>query len=262
MPEPLTVLLLGSTGRTGRCVLRQLLDRGIAVRAIVRRGSGPSGLAGPVPGLTLVEGDLLALSDEDLRVQVHGCDAVISCLGHNLTLSGVFGPPRDLVTRAVERVCRAIHSLDPERAVKLVVMSSVSVNGPRDRDTRRGPVEKAVLWLIRALIPPAEDNQRAADFLRDEIGGADRQVEWVIVRPDTLGDAQPLEYDVHDGLANGLFAPGHTTRFAVAHFMCELVADGTTWRRWAGRLPVIVDAGRADVRAEGERTALSHGTGS
>ena len=27
----------------------------------------------------------------------------------------------------------------------------------------------------------------------------------------------------------------------VAHFMCELATDDATWRRWRGRLPVIVD---------------------
>jgi putative NADH-flavin reductase len=34
--EPPTVLLLGGTGRTGRLVLTQLLERGVNVRAIVR----------------------------------------------------------------------------------------------------------------------------------------------------------------------------------------------------------------------------------
>ena len=41
MPRQQTVLLVGGTGRTGRRVLQQLLERGITVRTIVRsRGSG------------------------------------------------------------------------------------------------------------------------------------------------------------------------------------------------------------------------------
>jgi hypothetical protein len=47
-----------------------------------------------------VEADLLSLGEEDLLAQVRGCDAVISCLGHTINLKGIFGPPRDLVTRA------------------------------------------------------------------------------------------------------------------------------------------------------------------
>jgi uncharacterized protein YbjT (DUF2867 family) len=35
MPTQQTVLLVGGTGRTGRRVLQQLLDRGISVRAVV-----------------------------------------------------------------------------------------------------------------------------------------------------------------------------------------------------------------------------------
>jgi uncharacterized protein YbjT (DUF2867 family) len=36
MPTQQTVLLVGGTGRTGRRTLKQLLDRGVRVRAIVR----------------------------------------------------------------------------------------------------------------------------------------------------------------------------------------------------------------------------------
>ncbi len=43
---PQTVLLLGGTGRTGGRVLRQLLGRGVRVRAVVRSaGRLPAGVA-------------------------------------------------------------------------------------------------------------------------------------------------------------------------------------------------------------------------
>ena len=100
MPTQQTVLLVGGTGRTGRRALRQLLDRGIGVRAIVRSaGKLPPDVAGN-PNLTVIEASLLALPDDELQRQLGGCDAVVSCLGHVLSLQGVFGPPRDLVTRA------------------------------------------------------------------------------------------------------------------------------------------------------------------
>ena len=120
-----TVLLLGGTGRTGGRVLAQLLGRGVSVRAIVRSADRlPEGVSAD-PGLTVVEADLLSLSDEYLRSLVEGCDAVISCLGHNITLKGIFGSPRDLVTRSVAKVCRAIQALQPPRPVKFILMTSV-----------------------------------------------------------------------------------------------------------------------------------------
>ena len=164
-----TVLLLGGTGRTGGRVLEQLLGRGVSVRAIVRSPEAPRRLAGH-PGLTVVEADLLSLSDDELRRQVAGCDAVISCLGHVISLRGIFGPPRDLVTRAVTRVCGVIETLQPAEPVRFILMSSVSVNRPSGLDSRRGMFDKAVLWLLRGLVPPARDNQSAADFLSPASG--------------------------------------------------------------------------------------------
>src|SRR5512137_281358 len=153
------VLLLGGTGRTGRRVLAQLAARGVPVRAIVRsRAKLPAELAGS-PGVEIVEASVLSLSDDELRVRIDGCDAVVSCLGHVLDLRGVLGPPRDLVTRAVTRVCQAVRAARPVRPVKLVLMSSVSVHRSRELDSRRGSLERAFLWVLRGVLPPARDNQ-------------------------------------------------------------------------------------------------------
>ena len=242
MPEQPAVLLLGGTGRTGGLVLAQLLERGVNVRAIVRSaGRLPEGVSTEA-GLTVVEADLLSLSDEDLRGFVQGCHAVISCLGHNTTLKGIFGPPRDLVTRATTRICRAIEALQPAKPVKFILMSSVSVNQPAGRDARRGKFEKAVGAMLRGVVPPAKDNQRAADFLCDGIGAANPFVEWVVVRPDSLLAGQVTEYSLHDSLVSSLFAPDSTNMANVAHFMCELVRNPQLWDDWRCGFPVIINA--------------------
>ena len=237
-----TVLLVGGTGRTGRRVLKQLLDGGISVRAIVRSARKlPAGAAND-PNLTVIEADLLSLGDDDLQRRIRGCDAVISCLGHVTDFRGIFGPPRDLVTRAATRLCRAIDTLQPAKPVKFILMSSVSVNRSGGLDTRRGMFEKAVMWILRCLVPPARDNQRAADFLFREVGTTDTFVQWVVVRPDTLREGDVSGYSLHDGLVSSLFAPDSTNRANVAHFMCELVTRSKTWDDWKGKLPVIINA--------------------
>jgi len=239
--EP-TVLLLGGTGRTGGRVLQQLLGRGVHVRALVRSAARLQGGVADDLLLTVVEADLLSLSGEEVREQVDGCDVVISCLGHTISAQGVFGRPRDLVTRSVERVCRAARDLRPAQPVKLILMSSVSVNRPGKADARRGWFERAALWLLRSLVPPARDNQRAADFLYDVVEPADSHVQWVAVRPDTLKDGDVTEYALHEGLVDGLFRPGETNMANVAHFMCELATDAGAWAAWQGKAPVIVNA--------------------
>ena len=241
------VLLVGGTGRTGRLVLEQLLGRGIHVRAIVRSPSKlPPGVV-QNPDLTVVEADLLSMSDEDLLRQVRTCQAVISCLGHVPSFKGVFGPPRDLVTRATRRLCRAIETLQPAGPVKFILMSSVSVDHPGGLDTRRGKFEKGIVWILRSLVPPSKDNQQAADFLFGNIGLANPFVQWVVVRPDTLLTGDVSKYTLHAPLVSSLFAPDKTNMANVAHFMGELVQAQRVWEAWQGKLPVIVNAAASET---------------
>jgi uncharacterized protein YbjT (DUF2867 family) len=241
----MNVLLLGGTGRTGGRVLQQLLARGVSVRAVVRSAERlPAGVLDD-PRLTVVVAELPSMSDEEVRELVDGGDVVISCLGHTASAQGIFGPPRDLVTRSVERVCRATRDLQPAQPVRLILMSSVSVNRAGGLDTRRGRFERAVVWTLRGVVSPAKDHQRAADFLHDVIEAADPCAQWVAVRPDTLKDGDVTEYALHEGLVDSLFRPGETNMANVAHFMCELATDPQAWAAWRGKLPVIVNASPA-----------------
>lgn len=237
-----TVFLAGGTGRTGRRVLEALLARGAAVRAVVRSAARLPAEALRHPALSVIEADLLALPDEDLARHVSGCDAVVSCLGHTISLAGVFGPPHDLVTRAVTKLCRAAEASRPTSPVRLVLMSSVSVDHPGGLDPRRPGAERALLRLLLALVPPTRDNQRAADFLHDAIGPAHPCVQWVVVRPDTLLEGEAGGYALDAALRVSLFRPASTRMASLAHFMCELVSQPDAWEAWRGRLPVVVDA--------------------
>ncbi|MDO8963954.1 MAG: NAD(P)H-binding protein [Coriobacteriia bacterium] len=237
-----TVLLLGATGRTGGRVPQQLLDRGVDVRAIVRSSTRlPAAVVGN-PHLTVTEADLLSLTDAELQRHVAGCDAVISCLGHRIDLKGLFGPPRDLVTRAVARTCRAIEAQRPAEPVKFVLMNTVAVNRPGGLDTRRSGIERGLLATMRALVPPAKDNQTAADHLAERIGTGNDSVRWVVVRPDTLCEGDVTPYVLHEGIVATLAKPDDTNMANVAHFMCELVEGAALFDTWAGKMPVIANA--------------------
>lgn len=265
------VLLLGATGRTGGRVLTQLLERGIPVRAIVRSaerlpagataaataGTIADATVGAVPAstsdapLTVIEADIAEMQPEQLRRHLEGCDTVISCLGHAPDLRGVYGPPRDLVEGAVRAVCEAAASLKSASPIRLILMSSVSVNRPGRADNRRGHGERAFVGLVRALVPPARDNQRAADYLAREIGEDHPFVSWVVVRPDSLVEGAPTAYLAHDELVASLFRPDRTRMANVARFMAELVQDEATWLRWRGKMPVIVDETPKESTANG-----------
>ena len=236
------VLLVGSTGRTGGRVLAQLLDRGLQVRTLVRSAHRlPAGVSGRA-GLEVIEADPLSIRDEELLHHLSGCDVVISCLGHTVSLRGIFGPPYDLVARFTARLYRVLEDFGGEAPVRFILMSSVSVNHPAGREIRPGRFDRAVLWVARALLPPARDNQVAADFLHHRVDADSPFLRWVMVRPDTLLEGEITKYIVQDTFVNTFLKPGSTNMANVAHFMCELATDADTWQAWTGKLPVIVNA--------------------
>ena len=237
-----TVLVVGGTGRTGRLLVTQLLARGVRVRAIVRAAERLPEAARRDPRLGAIEADLVAMPDAELAEHVRGCDAMLSCLGHTISLAGVFGPPHDLVTRTVARLARAAEAVRAAAPVRLVLMSSVSVDHPLGGDAPRTAAERALLRVLFALVPPVRDNQRAADHLCREVGAAHPAVQWVIVRPDSLVAGEAGSYVLDESLAISLFRPESTSMANVAHFMCELVTRPDLWEAWRGKLPVIVNA--------------------
>ena len=236
----MAILVVGATGATGRLLVEQLLDRGMAVRAIVR---SPERLPAEIRNhshLTVIQASVLDLDDEALAQQVSGCEAVASCLGHNLTLKGIYGPPRRLVPDATPRLCAAIKASSPDQPVKFVLMNT---SGNQNRDLKE-PVsfaERSVMALLRLMLPPQVDNEQAADCLRVEIGQKNPVIEWVAVRPDTLIDeAEVSAYEVYASpIRSAVFNPGKTSRINVGHFMADLITDPEVWSRWKGQMPVF-----------------------
>lgn len=237
-----TVLLLGGTGRTGGRVLTQCIQRGMRVRAVVRSADRlPAGVVDD-PLVDVVETDPLTLTSSEWRRHLEGCGAIISCLGHRANPRDVLGPPFDVVARPVSHLSRAAESMQPKEPIRFILMSSVSVNRPAKTDTRRGTGERAFLAAVRGLMPPARDNQVAADFLARSIGPRNRSIEWVVVRPDTLREGGDCEYQLADELVSSIFRPRDTNMACVARFMCDLASDDAQWQRWRGGMPVIVNS--------------------
>ncbi|MGD8396291.1 MAG: SDR family oxidoreductase [Candidatus Eiseniibacteriota bacterium] len=239
----MTTLVLGATGATGRLLVRQLLDRQHEVRAIVRSPDRLPATLRDHERLSLTRASLLELGDSEIARHVEGCSAVASCLGHTVSWRGIYGHPRRLVTEATRRVCAAIRAQAPTRPTRFVLMNTTA-NRNRDLPEPVSIAQRCVLALLRILVPPHADNEAAADFLRTEVGPRDPAIEWVAVRPDGLIDEDVVtEYDVHPSpIRSAIFNAGQTSRIHVAHFMAELITDGTTWDRWKGQMPVIYNA--------------------
>ena len=241
----MTCLIVGATGATGRLLVRELLDRDQKVRAVARTPSKLGKESLRHPNLSVVEGSISEMSGRDQAELVSGCDAAASCLGHNLTFKGLFGPPRRLVTDATRRICEALREGDRDRPAKFVLMNTTG-NANRDLSEEISLAQKSVIFMLRLLLPPHVDNEQAADYLRLEVGQADPGLGWVAVRPDGLIDAEAVsEYSLHPSpIRSAIFDAGNTSRVNVAHFMADLITDPELWSRWKGQMPVIYNHGQ------------------
>ena len=240
----MTTLVAGASGATGQLLVEQLLKQGQSVKIIVRSMDSISDAIQGHENVSVILASILDLSDAEMAQHVKDCDAVVSCLGHNMSFKGVFGFPRRLVTDATRRLCKAIKTNNPETAVKFVLMNS-SGNSNRDLSEKISFNEKCVIGLLRLLLPPHTDNEMAADFLRTEIGQKDHMIEWSAVRPDGLiNETDVTEYVIYPSpIRSAIFDAGTVSRINVANFMSELITNNNIWRQWKGQMPVIYSRG-------------------
>jgi hypothetical protein len=238
------VLVLGASGATGRLVVQQLLCRTLNAKIVVRYSEKIPHEIRDHPLVECREGNITEFDNEEFRALLSDCDAVISCLGHTISLKGIFGKPRLLVADTVRSVCDGIH-LGTKNKVQFILMNTTA-NQDKNKREFYSFADRIVLSLLGVLLPPQRDNVRAAGHLLNVIGTADPKIEWTIVRPDTLiDDREESGYELHESpMQSPVFKPGKTSRINVSHFMAELLCDKGVWERWKFKMPVIYNSGR------------------
>ena len=236
----MTTLVIGASGATGRLLVEELLKSGQTVKIVVRSLESLPETLKNHENLSVIQASILDIGDAEMARHVQGCNTVASCLGHNLTFKGMFGRPRRLVTDATRRLCEAIRANDSGEPVKFVLMNTTG-NSNRDLNERISFGQKCVIGLLRLLLPPHVDNEKAADYLRTNVGQNNPVIEWAAVRPDGLIDeAEVTRYEIHKSpTRSAIFDAGSTSRINVADFMARLIDDDTLWQMWKGKMPVI-----------------------
>jgi putative NADH-flavin reductase len=233
-------LVLGASGATGRLLVKLLLQKDVGVIAIVRNANSLTNIDSTHASLQIVEAEISKISESDLSQYLRECDAVLSCLGHNLTFKGIFGNPKRLVTDAIYKVVKTIKSINTNNKIKIILMNTTG-NSNRDIPEKPPYSQRFVISLLRLLLPPHVDNEKAADFLRLQVGQNNHNIEWVAVRPDGLIDEDQIsQYDVNASpTRNTIFDAGSTSRINVADFMSDLAVISELWNEWKGKMPVI-----------------------
>jgi len=239
---PQAVLVLGGTGRIGSRVVQLLLDRGLAVKAIVRsaeklKSSTRNDL------LQVIQGSILDLSAAELAGHIQGCCAVVMALGHNLNFMDLFVRNHTMVTKATRLVCAAaaMVRLDSGRPLRFVKLSTGGARNPDGSDNvSRGLAERVFIACMSSLLPPWSDSIKALQHL-GSVGNQHPYLEWCAVRPEWFRDGPAAELVVSPTVRS-LFAETGTRMDSIAAFMTDLVTKDDVWTAWKFKMPHIRDA--------------------
>ncbi len=98
--------------------------------------------------------------------------------------------------------------------------------------------------LAAIVVTTHVDNEKAADYLRTQIGQNDPYITWAAVRPDGLINGETVtDYEIYPSpTRSAIFNAGKVSRINVAHFMARLIDDANLWATWKGQMPVIYSA--------------------
>jgi putative NADH-flavin reductase len=197
------LVVLGATGGTGLEVVRQALQRGHSVTALVRSPDRLKPFGGQI---AVKQGDLLLSTDLPRVIQGH--DAVVSAFGPRLPLSKAD-------TRLLEQFAEALTKAMQHTEVRRVVVESVA------------------FLFKNAVFPPAYVLGRL--FFRQVVNDASAmeqvfancQLDWTMVRPPELTDKPYTgKYRVREGHLP-LFG-FKIARADVADFMIK-AAENCSW---------------------------------
>ena len=233
------VFVLGASGATGKLVVMQLIKRQINTRVVVREGAILSAEILDNPLVEIERGNITEFNDSEMISLLQDCNAVVSCLGHNITIKGIFGKPRNLVFDTIRSISEIIMA-KADKKVKLILMSTTGYTNTLTGE-KNSLGERIILSILKLLLPPHRDNVKAANYLHEEIGKDNEKIKWIAVRPDTLvNEDNKSAYEVYESpVRSPIFNAGTTSRINVSHFMADLLINERLWREWQFKMPVV-----------------------
>ncbi|MEV0170807.1 NAD(P)H-binding protein [Streptomyces sp. NPDC050803] len=207
----MNLTVFGATGGIGQEIVRQALDAGHRVTAVVR---DPARLSVTGTGLEVFRADLT--DPEAIRPAVAGRDAVFSGLGaRGRKDAGVAARLTRTVVRAMEA----------EGTRRLLVVSAAPV-GPVPAE--EGPLDRAMRGLVSAVLRDIYD-----DLGRMEAELARSATDWTAVRPPRLQD-KPLTGTYRTVVGGNPARSRFIGRADVAHAMLAMTDDLSTVKQGVG----------------------------
>lgn len=159
MQNNLKLAVIGGTGKSGKYLVRNLLNQGYHFKLLLRN---PQDYDIVSPQIEIVNGD--AREYESIRLLLEGCGAVISTLGQPRGETSIF-------SQATRNVIRAMTELNIKR---YILITGLNVDSPSDK---KGTKSKMATDWMKANYPETTlDKQVEFDVLSNS------NIDWTLVR--------------------------------------------------------------------------------
>ncbi len=196
------LFVIGATGRTGREIVQQALDRGHEVTAFVR---SPEGIGVKNKRLTVLKGN--AMDENQLFQTMQNHDAVISTLGPREVFK-----PSSLLHDSALAATRAMN----RSGVKRLVVLSAAAHFP-------GIPNRIASFIMR-------NHMRDSLAMEEIVQGSG--LDWTIARPPRLTQEDYTTYRSREGAAPKM---GFSlARKAVAAFMLDAIEQNKHFHKIVG----------------------------
>jgi len=211
------ILLLGSTGRTGKLVLQEAINRGYTINCIIRKQ-----LANPVNGVNYFIGNP---TDKNILEQaLPGCSAIINALNISRTSDFPWSKLRTPEALLSEVTGNLIPLADKHYVKRIVVCSAWGVA------ETKAHIPAWFRWLINNsnIGPVYADHERQEKLLQQS------NLDWTIVRPAALINARKKQH-VIESYHNQPKPRLTISRSSVAAYLVNAVSNDAL----IGKTPVI-----------------------
>ncbi|UUC45183.1 NAD(P)-dependent oxidoreductase [Flavobacterium cerinum] len=157
--KTIKIAVIGGTGKSGKYLVQQLLQKGYSIRLLLRN---PEHFEIKSPLIEIVKGD--ARDYESVFLALQNCDCVLSMLGQPKGESSIF-------STATSHIIKAMQQLGLPR---YIVTTGLNVN--TEIDSKSEKVQIATNWMYEHYPETTNDKQKEYEILSKS------ELNWTMVR--------------------------------------------------------------------------------
>jgi putative NADH-flavin reductase len=161
MKQYTTIAVIGGTGKAGKYLVNQLIQRGFRLKLLIRN---PEKFLLKNHLIQVVEGN--ANNATDIHLLMQGCDAIISTLG--------LGQPPSEANIFSESTKNVLLAMTNHQIQRYIVVTGLNVNTPFDKKSPK--TQFATDWMYANYPKTTTDKQTEYEILLDT------NVDWTLVR--------------------------------------------------------------------------------